>query len=243
MWKGKKISVVFPAYNEAENIQAAIREFRATGVVDEVVVADNNSTDNTFQLAKKAGARVVTEKIQGYGAAMQRAMLEAKGDIIVSCEPDGTLAPGDIFKFLAYADEFDVILCTMTSKELIWSGANMGWFLRVGNWILAKFLEYMFNGPSLTDVGISYKLVHRRAMQKLAPQFTVTGNSFSPEFIILCFKNRIRTVEIPINYRPRRGHSKITGHFWKTFWLGWRMVGLIISYRLGMVRPGKHGHR
>lgn len=231
MWKGKKISVVLPAYNEEKNIAKAVNDFFDTGVVDEVIVVNNNSKDRTVEEASKTKAKIVHEKNQGYGWANQRGLYEASGDIVFTCEPDGTFVAADIHKFLPYSDEFECILGTRTSKECIWQGANMGWFLRLGNVFVAKLLEYMHNGPCLTDVGCTFKMIKKDKLAKIQKKFTIGGSSFSPEFMVLCIKNNIKTIEIPVNYRGRIGTSKITGSFWKAFRLGLVMIALIIKYR------------
>jgi len=231
MYKNKKVSVVMPAYNEEENIYAAVKEFSSISEVDEIIVVNNNSTDNTKELAIKAGAIVVDELKQGYGYACRRGLEEASGDLIVLVEPDGTFSAHDIEKFLAYSNDFDFVIGTRTSKEMIYEGANMGKFLKWGNWVLAKLIEILFNGPSLTDVGCTYRLIKREALEKIKDKFTVGGSHFSPEMIILAIKSGISMVEIPVNYKKRKGVSKITGSKWSAFKLGLRMIGLILSYR------------
>lgn len=230
MFKGNKVSVVMPAYNEEPNIGHAVREFKKTEYVDEVVVVDNNSSDRTGEIARKNGARVVRETKQGYGYACRRAMKEAMGDFIILVEPDGTFESEDIFKFLSYSRDFDFVLGTRTTKELIWRGSNMDWFLRWGNWFLGKMIYFLYNGPHLSDVGCTYRLIKRPALERIQGKFTVGGSHFSPEMMILALKNNIKTVEVPVNYRPRRGESKITGERPKAFKLGLRMIKLIISY-------------
>ena len=231
MYNKKKVSVVLPAYNEEENIKAAVEDFFSTGVVDEIIVVDNNSKDNTAKEVAKTKAKIVLETKQGYGNAMQRGLKEASGDYIITAEPDGTFIAKDIKRLLLYTDDFDVVFGTRTSKESIWSGANMDWFLRVGNWFVAKLLEYTYNGPSLTDVGCSLKLIKRESLKKIEHKFEVGASHFSPEFMILCIKNGIKCVEIPVNYKERIGTSKITGDFWKAFKLGLIMIGLIVKNR------------
>jgi glycosyltransferase involved in cell wall biosynthesis len=235
MWKGKKISVVLPAYNEEKNIRKAVDGFFKTGVVDEVVVVNNNSKDKTFEEARKTKAKIVNELNQGYGWSLRRGLYEARGDYIFTCEPDATFVAEDIFKFLAYSEEFDVIFGTRTSKSLIWDGANMGWFLRMGNTAVAKLLEYLHNGPCLTDVGCTFKFIKKESLKKIQKKFTVGKSHFSPEFMILCLRNGLKCVEIPVNYRGRVGESKITGSFWKAWNLGWKMIFMIIGYKFGMV--------
>lgn len=232
MWQGKTISVVFPAYNEAPNITHAIHEFKETGVVDELLVVDNNSSDGTAALATKAGSRVIREQRQGYGNACQCGLRAAKGDLIILAEPDGTFAGKDVFKLLAYADDFQLVMGTRTTSLFIWHGANMGLFLKWGNWAVAKFLQLLFNGPSLTDMGCTLRLIHRGAFQKIEPQLTVGGSHFLPEMVILALLAHIPMVEISINYCPRIGQSKITGKVGRAIRVGLRMIGMVIAYRL-----------
>jgi len=133
MWNKQKVTVVFPTYNEEDYVGKAVKDFLSTKVVDELIVIDNNSKDRSAEIAKKAGAKVIKETKQGYGWANRRGLKEASGDIIITAEPDGTFMGKDIIKLLNYADDFDVVFGTRTSKELIWKGAKMDWFLRIGN--------------------------------------------------------------------------------------------------------------
>jgi glycosyltransferase involved in cell wall biosynthesis len=238
MYHGKSVAVVMPAYNEADGIADTIRAFQELPEVDEIIVADNNSTDGTAEIASAAGARVRGETRQGYGFACRRAMISSTSEITILVESDSTFRPTDLYKFLAYSGEFDVVFGTRTSKSCIWKGANMGTFLRYGNCAVAKFLEYLHNGPCLTDVGCTYKMFNRRALDYLSPLLTVGGSSLSPEIMLLAIRSGLTCVEIPVHYGQRAGTSKITGSFWKAFRLGWRMIGLIMAYRFKHIGPG-----
>lgn len=231
MYHGKTVSIVMPAYNEAGGIASVVRSFLSIPEVDEVIVADNSSSDNTAALARAAGATVVHESRRGYGYASQAALLAATSDYVIIVESDCTFRASDLDKFLAYAGEFDVVFGTRTSKSCIWEGSNMGPFLRYGNCAVAKLLEYMHNGPCLTDVGCTYKLLRREALQYLAPMFKVGQSHFSPELMILAIRTKLNCVEIPVHYQPRTGTSKITGSTWKAFRLGLRMMAMIVRYR------------
>ena len=77
MYGGKTVSVVLPAYNEEKYIRAAVDDFFASGMVDEVVVVDNNSRDRTVAEAQQTRARIVSEQAQGYGNALRRGLREA----------------------------------------------------------------------------------------------------------------------------------------------------------------------
>lgn len=229
MWREGRVSVVFPAYNEEANIAASIGEFTATGVVDEIVVVDNNSTDHTAVEVSKTSARLVRETRQGYGYALIRGLWEATGDYIVLAEPDGTFAAKDIFKLLAYADDFDMVCGARTSKEFIWDAANMGWFLRIGNLVVAKLLELLFNTSSLSDCGCTLRLIRREPLARIRDGLSVGGSHFLPQMVILARLHRVRLIEVPVNYRSRIGESKITGSLRGTLKTGLRMIGLILG--------------
>ncbi len=234
MYKNKKVSVVIPTYNEADSIRGVIDSFFATGFVDEVVVVDNNALGNTREEVAKTRARIVIEnKNQGYGHALMRGLREATGDIIVMTEADGTHEPNDINKFLLYSDDFPVVFGTRTSRASIWSGAFMPFSVRFGNWAVAKLLEVLHNGPTLTDVGCTYKLITREALQKIIPLFPLSegGGKWSPEFMIWTLKKGFYPIEIPIIFKPRVGQSMYTGSVWKAAKLGFKMIPLIIAYR------------
>ncbi len=232
MYNWQKVSVIFPAYNEEKNIYEAVKDFENTWYVDELIVIDNNSNDKTNELAKKSWAKVIKETNQWYGRANRRWLQEATWDIIITVEPDGTFIAKDILKLLIYSEEFDVVFGTRTSKEHIREWAKMNTLLRFGNVIVAKLLEYLFNGPCLTDVGCTFKLVKKESLKKILHKFTVWWSHFSPEYMILVIKNKIKCVEIPVNYKWRLGDSKITSTNRKALKLWLIMVKMILQYRL-----------
>ena len=231
MWRGKTVSVVFPAYNEESNIRVAVMDFFVPEI-DEVIVVDNNSSDGTVQEVARTEARLVREAKQGYGNALRRGMREATGDYVILAEPDGTFQGADIYKLLAYADDFDLVLGTRTARGFIGPGANMGAFIRWGNWAVGKMMQVLFRGPSLSDVGCTMRLIKRDRLEALHDQFQVGGSHFSPEMMMVAILNRLRVVEIPLRYGKRIGTSKITGSKINAFKLGLRMIGLIWRYRL-----------
>jgi hypothetical protein len=180
----------------------------------------------------KTRAREVFEPIQGYGAAIIRGLKEAKGDYVVVSEPDGTFLASDLYKFLSYADDFDFVVGTRTTQSLIWQGANMGFFLKWGNYFAGKFVEFIFNTTQLTDAGCTYRLIKRKALKKIQPHFVCLGSAFGLEMIILVIKNKISFIQIPVNYKKRIGKSMVTGNIFKTILLGIEMFWLSVKYRL-----------
>jgi glycosyltransferase involved in cell wall biosynthesis len=231
MYGSRTVSVVLPAYNEEQYIRPAVEDFLGTGFVDEVVVVDNNSRDHTADEARKTRARLVTERAQGYGHALRRGLREATGDLVIMAEPDGTFVARDLAKLLAYADDFDMVCGTRTTRELIWAQANMGWFLRIGNWTVAKMIQVLYDGPSLSDCGCTLRLTRREALARIQDDLTVGGSHFLPQMVIAGLKKGLRIVEVPVNYRGRVGDSKITGTLKGTLRTGVRMIALIVGSR------------
>ena len=168
--------------------------------------------------------------IPGYGSALTRGLNEATGDILVLAEPDGTFIANDIHKLLQYAGEFDMVCGTRTAPLMVWDGANMGWSIRVANTALAKVLEFLHGGPSLSDCGCTFRLIQRSSWQRIAPGITVRASHFLPEMVILALHDQQRLVEIPLNYQARLGESKITGNFKGLVRTALRMTWLILRY-------------
>jgi glycosyltransferase involved in cell wall biosynthesis len=219
-------------YAEAGSIRAVVEGFAATGVVDEVLVVDNNAEPGTREALAGSGARQVHEGRQGYGWACRRGLAEATGELLVLCEPDGTFLPGDVLKLLSYSADCDAVFGTRTTRELVWGGANMGAFLKWGNWAVAKLVEVLFNTSHLSDVGCTYKLLSRPLAQRLLPDFTVGDSHFGPELMLRVITSGARFVEIPVNYLPRVGRSAVTGDTRKAVVLGVQMIGFIFRFRL-----------
>lgn len=231
MWDGESVSVVLMTYAERRSIRQVIEGFFATGVVDEVVVIDNNAERGTAEEVRKTRARLVCEPQQGYGHATRRGLLEANGEIVVLAEPDGTFRPEDVRKLLVYLGECDAVFGTRTTLELVWHDANMAWFLRWGNWAVAKLIEVLYNTSHLSDVGCTYKALRRPVARDVAESMTVGGSHAGCEIMLLTILSGARVVEVPVNYLPRVGESSVTGSMVKAVAVGLRMIGLVVAYR------------
>jgi glycosyltransferase involved in cell wall biosynthesis len=245
VWREKSVSVVLPTFNEKDSIYQSIQDFFETGVVDEVVVVNNNAAPGTAEEVERTAARQVFESRQGYGFAIQRGLREATGDYLVVCEPDGTFLARDIYKLLAFADDFEVVYGSRTARMFIWRGANMGLFLRWGNWAVAKMMEFLFNATNLTDVGCTMRLISRPALEVIEPHFSIGGSAFGPEMMLLSLIHGLKVIQIPVNYLPRVGESSVTGDVRKAVALGLWMIGLVWRYRLASwrARSGQPGRR
>jgi len=232
VWHDKTVSVVLPTYNEKDSIYRSIQDFFETGIVDEVLVVNNNAAPGTSQEVARTAAREVFESRQGYGFACQHGLREATGDYVILSEPDGTFLARDIYKLLAFADDFEVVYGSRTARMFIWRGANMGLFLRWGNWAVAKLMEFLFNATNLTDVGCTTRLIRRSALARIERHFTVGGSAFGPEMMVLTLLCGLKVIQIPVNYLPSVVRSAVTGDFRKELALGPAVIVLVLRYRL-----------
>jgi glycosyltransferase involved in cell wall biosynthesis len=236
MWNGQTVAVVLPTYRERASIAACIRDFEALGIVDDIIVVNNNAEAGTSEEVATTSAREVHESRQGYGAAIQRGLAESTADLVCICEPDATFEPADLLKLLAYIGECTVVFGYRTVTTFIWSGANMSYFLRWGNWAVAKLIEVLFNTPYLSDVGCTMRLLRREAITTITPGFRSAGSRFGLEMQMLVVVAEQPFVQIPVNYRPRVGTSAVTGDLSKTLALGFDMIGLVLRMRIGQRR-------
>jgi glycosyltransferase involved in cell wall biosynthesis len=227
MWKGERVSVILLCYNYDQSIQEAIRQF-GVPEVDEIIVTDNNSTDQSVERIRSAAAndtrvRLVPVEHQGYGHSVQTGLAAATGEIMIFAPPNLTFRGTDIYKLLPYGEEFDGVFGTRTSTSMIWDGANMGPFLKYGNWFVAKMLELLLGRPSLTDVGCGMRLIRRPLYLKIRHLFTVGGSHFSPEMMFHMIRHG-RTVEIPLHFMPRVGRPGLTSSRWTAGVIGVQMI-------------------
>ena len=234
MWNGKTLAVVLPTYNEAGSIAECIRGFDALGIIDDIVVVNNNAHPDTSPEVATTGAREIHEVIQGYGAAIRRGFAETKDfDLVCVCEPDGTFDPADLLKLLPFLSDADFVVGSRTVTTFIFSGANMGPFLRWGNWAVAKLAEVLYNATYLSDVGCTFRVLTRSAIDRLEPEFRGTASSFGYEMLLLAVRKRIPLVQVPVRYLPRVGESSVTGDFRKTVKLGLQMIAMTFRMRSG----------
>ncbi len=114
MYKQSKVTVILPTYNERDSIRQVINDFEALGVVDEILVINNNAVEGTSENIRGTSAIEIHEPRQGYGAAIRRGLSEASGDLVAVCEPDATFAAQDLHKLLVYSDDVDIVYGSRT---------------------------------------------------------------------------------------------------------------------------------
>ncbi|MFM8528385.1 MAG: glycosyltransferase family 2 protein [Ilumatobacteraceae bacterium] len=232
MWNGQRVAVVLPTYNEHLSIADCIRGFESLGVVDDIVVVNNNAHPDTSAEVSGTSAREVHETVQGYGSAIRRGFAETgDAELVCVCEPDGTFDPADLLKLLPFTSDVDFVLGSRTVQTFILSGANMGWFLRWGNWAVAKLTEVLFNTVYLSDVGCTFRVIRRSALDSMAPQFRGTASSFGFEMMLVAARQRVSLVQVPVKYQERVGESSVTGDTGKAVRLGLQMIAMCLRMR------------
>lgn len=212
--ENRYLTVVLTAYNDEESIAQAVQDFRQHPLVKRVIVVSNNSTDNTVQWAREAGAMVFNEAIPGYGRCVYRCLTEAINyddtDLIVLCEGDLTFRAYDIDKFLAYAPHADIINGTRIVEQLRQYQTQLSTFMYYGNFFAGKLLEAKHLGKgTFTDVGTTYKLCRKNALQQLLPCLNPAVNlEFNCHFLDTALAVGLTVVECPITFYQRVGVSK-----------------------------------
>ncbi len=219
------VSVVIPCLNEAENIEscvaAALEAIERMGVHGEVVVADNNSEDDSARLAEQAGARVVIERRRGYGSAYLAGFAASTGRYIVMADADLTYDFEEIPRFVAALQD-GAEMAIGDRMDNIQPGA-MPWLHRyIGNPILTGLLNLFFR-TGISDAHCGMRAVRREVLARL--DLRTTGMEFASEMVIRASKENLRIAEFPIEYHPRGGESKLS-----SFRDGWRHLRFLLVH-------------
>jgi len=219
------VSVVIPCLNEAENIEAcvtaALEAIVRMGVHGEVVVADNDSEDDSARLAEAAGARVVVEPRRGYGSAYLAGFAASQGRYIVMADADLTYDFKEIPRFVAEL-EAGAELVMGDRMDNIQPGA-MPWLHQyIGNPILTGLLNLFFR-TGINDAHCGMRALRRDVLPRL--DLRTTGMEFASEMVIRASKENLKIAEFPIEYHPRGGESKLS-----SFRDGWRHLRFLLVH-------------
>jgi glycosyltransferase involved in cell wall biosynthesis len=219
------VSVVIPCLNEAESIEFCVRAAQtaiaAMGAEGEVVVADNNSDDDSARLAERAGARVVVERRRGYGSAYLAGFAASRGRYIVMADADLTYDFDEIPRFVAaLEDGSDMVIGDRMDN--IKPGA-MPWLHRyVGNPILTGLLNLFFR-VGINDAHCGMRALRREVLGRL--DLRATGMEFASEMVVRASKENLKIAEFPIEYHPRGGESKLS-----SLRDGWRHLRFLLVH-------------
>ena len=223
-----RISIIIPAFNEESSI-GLVLDALPQDKIREIIVVNNNSTDDTARVATAHGARVVEEPQKGYGSACLKGIDELNApDIVVFLDGDFSDFPEEIVELVSPIEKGDADFVLGSRMILTESRRALLPQARYGN-RLAVFLIKLFFNYSFTDLGpfraIRYSSLMAIGMQDMDFGWTV-------EMQIKAVKNGLRIQELPVKYRERIGVSKITGTVSGTFKAGTKIIYTIFKYLL-----------
>lgn len=220
------VSLIIPALNEAESLGFLLNEV-PLGLVQQVIVVNNGSTDNTAEVAQAAGAVVIHEPRRGYGFACAAGTAAAEGDVLVFLDGDGSFVPGELINLLTplAQGQADLALGSRMRRNSV----VMPFHQRFGNLLFAWLLRQRFD-LRLTDLG-PYRAVRRELLLKLNMQEHTYG--WPLEMIIKTARLRSPIVEVPVTYRPRfAGHSKVGGTLRGSILAAYRFFYVLLRYAI-----------
>ncbi|GAB2617255.1 glycosyltransferase family 2 protein [Emticicia sediminis] len=223
-----KIIVIIPAFNEAKSIDKVIAEI-PKDIVGEVIVVNNNSSDETSKVARQAGATVLDEPQQGYGFACLKGIDYAKKqkpEIVVFLDADYSDYPEEMRELIKpiTEDGYDMVIGSRALGER--QAGSMTIPQIFGNW-LATNLMRLFYGVHYTDLG-PFRAIKFESLLALNMQDTTYG--WTVEMQLKAAKMKMKTTEMAVNYRRRVGKSKISGTVKGTILAGYKIITTIFKY-------------
>jgi glycosyltransferase involved in cell wall biosynthesis len=221
-----QISVVIPCLNEEDAVGAvvdkALEGIQMAGRAGEVIVVDNGSTDASAAVAAEHGATVVSESRRGYGSAYLAGLDASRGSYIVMADADDTYPLRALPAFVEQLENGDDVVIGSRFKGTI-HGDAMPFLNRfVGNPMLTGMLNVLF-GVKVSDAHCGMRALRREALPVL--DLHSTGMEFASEMVFKAYRRGLTVGEIPIDYYPRVGESKLN-----RFGDAWRHVRFMLLY-------------
>ena len=225
-----KIVVIIPALNEEGSIGKVVEEL-PKDVVSDVLVCNNNSTDNTAEVAEAAGAIVLHEERAGYGWACLKGMeyasqMDEKPDIIVFIDGDYSDYPNELPLVVApiIEEDMDMVIGSraLGNKEK----GSMTVPQVFGNWLATRMMR-LFHRVKYTDLGPFRAIRYDQLMQLNMVDKTY---GWTIEMQIKAAKKKLKTCEVPVNYKKRIGYSKVSGTIKGTIKAGYKIIWTIFKY-------------
>ena len=223
------IKVIIPAFNEEASIGKVIAEI--PDFVSEVIVVNNNSTDNTSEIAKNAGATVLFQPKAGYGNACLKGMEyiseeDIKPEIIVFLDGDYSDYPSELTKIVAPILEDDIDFVVGARVKALREAGSMTFPQRFGNALATRLMKLFFNSK-FTDLGpfraIKYDKLLALNMEDKTYGWTV-------EMQLKVLKKKFTYVEVPVKYKNRLGTSKVSGTVKGAIFAGVKILSWIFKY-------------
>lgn len=223
-----ELSVVMPCLNEAETIGTCITKareaMRRLGVVGEVVVADNGSTDGSVEIAGSCGARVIHQDRRGYGSALMAGIDAARGQYVLMGDADDSYDFGEIDGFVDKLRAGHDLVMGTRLRGTILPGA-MPWKNRyIGNPVLTAILRWLF-GAKVSDAHCGMRAFTKRAYAVM--DLRTPGMEFASEMVIKAAKLGLRISEVPIVFHPDRRNRTPHLRPWRD---GFRHVKLMLLF-------------
>lgn len=211
-------SIILPCKDEEETLAICINKIRKILPSSEIIIVDNNSKDKSYEIAKRMKVKVIKEKKQGYGAALLAGFKEASNENIIMCDADDTYDLLEIKNFIKY-NNYDIVI---GNRVNIKKGAMPFLHRYLGNPILSYLLRALFK-IKIKDAHCGFRMIKKSALEKL--NLKSHGMELASEMLIKAAKKRLKIKEIPVNYYPRMGHSKLN-----SFKDGWRHLRFMLLY-------------
>jgi len=230
MIKKPKIVVIIPAYNEENSIAKVVNDIPA-GLVNEVIVVNNNSNDDTDINAQNAGATVLNEERPGYGFACLKGIeyikqLQPVPDIVVFIDADYSDLPEEMPLLLQpiINNGMDMVIGSraLGKKE----NGSMTVQQVFGNWLATRLLKIIYR-IRYTDLG-PFRAIRYDKLLEINMQDTTYG--WTVEMQLKAAKLKMKIIEVPVSYRKRIGHSKISGTVKGTVLAGYKIITTIFKH-------------
>lgn len=229
MIKNTRINVIIPAHNEAQSIAKVLRDLPED--VDEVIVTDNNSTDDTAQQAKQAGATVCFESQMGYGYACLKALeyiasKPIKPDVIVFIDGDYSDYPEQLTDLIKPILEQDFDFVIGARVKSLRNKGSMTFPQEFGNWLATSLMRLIY-GAKFTDLGPFRAIKYNKL---LALDMNDKTYGWTVEMQLKALNHKLKYKEIPVKYRNRIGTSKVSGTVKGAVMAGVKILTWVLKY-------------
>lgn len=224
-----RVSVVIPAFNEEKSIAHVLAAI-PRGIIQEIIVVNNASTDSTASVARASGATVLHELRPGYGSACLCGIAylqENPPEIVVFLDGDFSDYPEEMPNLIAPIVEQNYGMVIGSRRLGVAESGSLTIPQKFGNWLATRLL-WLWYRVKYTDLG-PFRAIRFDALMSLKMEDTTYG--WTVEMQLKAAKNNLRTTEIPVNYRRRIGHSKISGTLKGVVLAGYKILFTLWRYR------------
>jgi glycosyltransferase involved in cell wall biosynthesis len=205
--KGEPVSIIVPAFNEREAIGQVLDKvthwMSEDGVMYEVIVVDDGSTDGTGEMVRAKGVHLIRHPAnKGYGAALKSGIRQAQHPLLAIIDGDGTYPADALSQLLGCMDEYDMAVGARIGEHV-----KIPFLRRPAKWFLKKLADYL-SGSNIPDLNSGLRVFRR----ELATRFfgiCPDGFSFTTTITLAALTNGYRVKFLPINYYKRTGQSSI----------------------------------